>query len=230
MAKDGTWGNHVVLVAAANTYGTSIRVISSVTDHEDILVTPSYTSSQDTETLVLGHVFEYHYVSLEQKSMSGTTHTVQPSAICLSVSWNIQWPRKKFSIVTHTRFSFSPILAYRLKSIFVVHNYCHICPFFLLNFFLHLWRIPFKSKWGPRLPSVYCRIEAASQSVGGGGVRTRCETSLWFSSLLSLILVMQYNFGESMWMILCYRKVLYHFSVEFPSTVRIDQHGWKNGL
>ena len=135
MAKDGTWGNHVVLVAAANTYGTSIRVISSVTDHEDILVTPSYTSSQDTETLVLGHVFEYHYVSLEQKSMSGTTHTVQPSAICLSVSWNIQWPGKKFSIVTRTRFSLSPILAYRLKSIFVVHNYCHICPFFLLNFF-----------------------------------------------------------------------------------------------
>lgn len=86
MAKDGTWGNHVVLVAAANTYGISIRVISSVTDHEDILVTPSYTSSQDTEMLVLGHVFEYHYVSLEQKSMSGTTHTVQPSAICLSVS------------------------------------------------------------------------------------------------------------------------------------------------
>ena len=135
MAKDGTWGNHVVLVAVANTYGTSIRVISSVTDHEDILVTPSYTSSQDTEPLVLGHVFELHYVSLEQKSMSGTTHTVQPSAICLSVSWNIQWPGKKFSIVTRTRFSFGPILAYRLKLIFVVHNYCHICPFFLLNFF-----------------------------------------------------------------------------------------------
>ena len=185
MAKDGTWGNHVVLVAAANTYGISIRVISSVTDHEDILVTPSYTSSQDTETLVLGHVFEYHYVSLEQKSMSGTTHTVQPSAICLSVSWNIQWPGKKFSIVTHTRFSFSPILAYRLKSIFVVHNYCHICPFFLLNFFLHLWRIPFKSKWGPRLPSVYCCNEAASQSVGGGGGKSEPAVRPHFALALS---------------------------------------------
>lgn len=167
MAKDGTWGNHVVLVAAANTYGTSIRVISSVTDHEDILVTPSYTSSQDTETLVLGHVFEYHYVSLEQKSMSGTTHTVQPSAICLSVSWNIQWPRKKFSIVTHTRFSFSPILAYRLKSIFVVHNYCHICPFFLLNFFYICGAYPLNPNEG-HVFQVYIVVTKLPRSPWGG--------------------------------------------------------------
>ena len=76
MAEDGTWGNHVVLVAAANRFGTPICVISSMTDHDDILITPSSASSQDTEPLVLGHVFEYHYVSLEPKSMSGKTHTV----------------------------------------------------------------------------------------------------------------------------------------------------------
>ena len=187
MAKDGTWGNHVVLVAAANTYGTSIRVISSVTDHEDILVTPSYTSSQDTETLVLGHVFEYHYVSLEQKSMSGTTHTVQPSAICLSVSWNIQWPRKKFSIVTHTRFSFSPILAYRLKSIFVVHNYCHICPFFLLNFFYICGAYPLNPNEG-HVFLVYIVVSKLPHSPWGGGesepaVRPHFDlalSSLWY--------------------------------------------------
>ena len=86
MAEDGTGGNHVVLVAAANRYHTPIRVISSVTYHEDILVTPSYTSSQDTEPLVLGHEFENHYVSLEQNSMSGKTYTVLLTAICLSVS------------------------------------------------------------------------------------------------------------------------------------------------
>ena len=76
MAEDGTWGNHVVLVAAANRFGTPICVISSMTDHEDILITPSFASSQDTEPLVLGHVFECHYVSLEPKSMSGKTYTV----------------------------------------------------------------------------------------------------------------------------------------------------------
>ena len=86
MAEDGTWGNHVVLVAAANRYGTPIRVISSVTDHEDIWVTPSSASSQDAVPLVLGHVFECHYVSLEPKSMSGKTYTVLLTAICLSVS------------------------------------------------------------------------------------------------------------------------------------------------
>ena len=86
MAKDGAWGNHVVLLAAANKYRTPIRVISSVTDHEDILVTPSYISRQDTEPLVLGHVFEYHYVSLEQNFPSGKTYTVLLTAICPSVS------------------------------------------------------------------------------------------------------------------------------------------------
>ena len=86
MAKDGAWGNHVVLLAAANKYRTPIRVISSVTDHEDILVTPSYTSWQDTEPLVLGHVFEYHYVSLEQNFTPGKTYIVLLTAIYPSLS------------------------------------------------------------------------------------------------------------------------------------------------
>ena len=65
MAKDGTWGDHVVLLAAANNYKTPIRVISSLTDREVIVVSPNPPVSQGTQPLVLGHVFEYHYVSLE---------------------------------------------------------------------------------------------------------------------------------------------------------------------
>lgn len=74
MAKDGTWGNHVVLVAAANKYEIPIRVVSSATDRQDIIVEPSSPFNQDIEPLVLGHVFEYHYVSLEQEFTSGKTY------------------------------------------------------------------------------------------------------------------------------------------------------------
>ena len=64
MAKDGTWGDHVVLFAAANHFQTTIRIISSL-NHE-ILVQPDHAPA-NTNPLVLGHIHELHYVSLQPR-------------------------------------------------------------------------------------------------------------------------------------------------------------------
>ena len=64
MAKDGTWGDHVVLFAAANHFQTPIRIISSL-DHE-IVVQPDHALA-NTNPLVLGHIHELHYVSLQPR-------------------------------------------------------------------------------------------------------------------------------------------------------------------
>ena len=64
MAKDGTWGDHVVLLAAANYFQTSIRIISSL--DREIVVHPEH-SVADPAPLVLGHIHEFHYVSLQPR-------------------------------------------------------------------------------------------------------------------------------------------------------------------
>ena len=64
MAKDGTWGDHVVLFAAASHFQTPIRIISSL-DRETV-VQPDHALA-DTNPLVLGHIHELHYVSLQPR-------------------------------------------------------------------------------------------------------------------------------------------------------------------
>ena len=64
MAKDGTWGDHVVLFAAANHFQTPIRIISSL-DRETV-VQPDHAPA-NTNPLVLGHIHELHYVSLQPR-------------------------------------------------------------------------------------------------------------------------------------------------------------------
>ena len=64
MAKDGTWGDHVVLFAAANRFQTSIRIISSL--DREIVVHPEHAVADPTP-LVLGHIHELHYVSLQPR-------------------------------------------------------------------------------------------------------------------------------------------------------------------
>ena len=68
MAKDGEWGENIILSAAANWSKCYIRVISSVPNH-DVTISPFHPISDAVE-LVLGHVVELHYVSL-RPSMSG---------------------------------------------------------------------------------------------------------------------------------------------------------------
>lgn len=66
MEQDGTWGDHVILYAAANCYETCIRVISSLPrfHHGDLTIRPD-RHVVSSNPLVLGHVHEVHYVSLQ---------------------------------------------------------------------------------------------------------------------------------------------------------------------
>ena len=64
MAKDGIWGDNVMLWAAANHFNTPIRVVSSLPDHEDTIINPQSQACHGDDALVLGHVHEEHYVSL----------------------------------------------------------------------------------------------------------------------------------------------------------------------
>ena len=64
MAKDGTWGDHVVLFAAANHFQTPIHIISSL--DREIVVEPDHAPA-NTNPLMLGHIHEFHYVSLQPR-------------------------------------------------------------------------------------------------------------------------------------------------------------------
>ena len=66
MEQDGTWGDHVILYGTANCYKTYIDVISSQSNHGDLTIRPD-DDVISTNPLVLGHVHEVHYVSLQPK-------------------------------------------------------------------------------------------------------------------------------------------------------------------
>ena len=64
MAADGTctWGDHVILHAAANCFKTCIHVISSLS--HDLTICPEHDVGSSSP-LVLGHLHDLHYVSLK---------------------------------------------------------------------------------------------------------------------------------------------------------------------
>lgn len=62
MKNDGTYGDELILRAAANYYQTPIRVISSLGHDKELMINPATTANSNP--LVLGHVHELHYVSL----------------------------------------------------------------------------------------------------------------------------------------------------------------------
>ena len=64
MEQDGTWGDHVILWAAANCYQIAIHVISSLPGDSEVIIRPDVPFDQ-SKHLVLGHVHELHYVSLQ---------------------------------------------------------------------------------------------------------------------------------------------------------------------
>ena len=82
MAKDGTWGDHVVLFAAANHFQTSIRIISSL--DREIVVHPEHAVA-DATPLVLGHIHELHYVSLQPRKGTILVSSLSTiSQVCLT--------------------------------------------------------------------------------------------------------------------------------------------------
>ena len=75
MQQDGAWGDHVILCAAANYFETRIRVVSSLLPSNDVIITP-HCPVDESKPLVLGHIHEVHYVSLQP--LQGTAHYVTP--------------------------------------------------------------------------------------------------------------------------------------------------------
>ena len=75
MEQDGAWGDHVILCAAANYFETCIRVVSSLSHSNDVIITP-HCPVDESKPLVLGHIHEVHYVSLQP--MLGTAHYIMP--------------------------------------------------------------------------------------------------------------------------------------------------------
>ena len=60
--QDGAWGDHLILCAAANCFETCIHVVSSL--HNDVVIRP-HSPVDESKPLVLGHIHEVHYVSLQ---------------------------------------------------------------------------------------------------------------------------------------------------------------------
>ena len=76
MEQDGAWGDHVILCAAANRFETCIRVVSSLFHSNDVIITP-HCAVDESKPLVLGHIHEVHYVSLQP--VQGTAHYFTPT-------------------------------------------------------------------------------------------------------------------------------------------------------
>ena len=62
MEQDGAWGDHLILCAAANCFKTCIHVVSSL--QNDVVIRP-HCPVEERKPLVLGHIHEVHYVSLQ---------------------------------------------------------------------------------------------------------------------------------------------------------------------
>jgi len=63
MLKDGEWGDHLTLIAAAEVFQTVIIIISSIPgDNYVIEIIPTFTAPQ--RTIMLSHFAEFHYGSV----------------------------------------------------------------------------------------------------------------------------------------------------------------------
>ena len=66
MSKDRTWGDHIVLIALANALEKTIRVVTSHKgDCYEVVV---HAENQQGAPILLGHLSENHYVSLEPEA------------------------------------------------------------------------------------------------------------------------------------------------------------------
>ena len=70
MERDGTWGDHLILQAAARHLNCVIHIISSHPEFDVKIEPDSNSTTCDVAELLLGHIYEYHYVSLEAGTAS----------------------------------------------------------------------------------------------------------------------------------------------------------------
>ena len=68
MRRNGTWGDHIVLISLANVLGRTVRIVSSLCNSHDVIVEPDNPHSAP---ILLGHMSKRHYVSSEPINVSG---------------------------------------------------------------------------------------------------------------------------------------------------------------
>ena len=71
MEQSGTWGDNLVLIAAANVFNARINIVSSLSDAVNVVIEPTTRSA--AFDLYLGHLHELHYVSLMQRELENST-------------------------------------------------------------------------------------------------------------------------------------------------------------
>ena len=90
MARDGTWGDQLIIEAAARYLNCVVHIISSDAEIPDVYIKPESTTC-DVDELLLGHIHEYHYVSLEPGTASQTVilhdFSVQRKACLLALGY-----------------------------------------------------------------------------------------------------------------------------------------------
>ena len=84
MSKDGTWGDHIVLLALANALGKTIRVVTSSRDPDNFEVVVEAENDQEGAPLLLGLLSDNHYFSLEP--MDNIASNFQGIQLCKEVS------------------------------------------------------------------------------------------------------------------------------------------------
>ena len=81
MAKDGTWGDHVVLFAAANHFQTAIRIISSL--DREIVVHPEQAVADPTP-LCWDTFMSYTMLAFSPERYNTSLFPVAISQVCLT--------------------------------------------------------------------------------------------------------------------------------------------------
>ena len=85
MSKNGEWADHIVIIATAHLMQRDIIIVTSSPqgmDTTEPFITISCRSELSREPLLLGHVWESHYQSLQRTGM------LQPLRF-LNPFWNI---------------------------------------------------------------------------------------------------------------------------------------------
>lgn len=60
---DGTWGDHIILQAIAETVNLRIHVIESSQNFAELTLVQTLNLSETTRSIYIGHIEELHYVS-----------------------------------------------------------------------------------------------------------------------------------------------------------------------
>ena len=81
LSRPGVWGDYLTLIAASNVFGLRIIVVSSIQGAEDVIINPVENNQQITE-IYLGHLHEFHYVSLIPSISENNELSVGNTTLC----------------------------------------------------------------------------------------------------------------------------------------------------